>query len=184
LIADGKVHPLCSARWPLLHSLSLGDIILDWSGSLPEGSKRPFITFLEAHQRLQSLRTSRTALSPHLLPSLDPSALSHLTHFAGSLEHLQALASSDPKITHLAIEEPLIIRDFAPLLITGVLQSLRYLTELRVAFVFHSYHESGSLIRSLTNACPGVTTLEITCAKRPSLRVVSSSFLLILLQGL
>jgi hypothetical protein len=116
-------------------------------------------------------------LSPHLLPSLDPSALSHLTHFAGSLEHLQVLAPSHPGITHLAIEEPLIIRDLAPLLVTGVLQGMRCLTELRIAFVFHSSYDSGSLLKSLIGACHGVTTLEITCAKRPSFRVVSFFFL-------
>ncbi|KAG1739270.1 hypothetical protein EDB19DRAFT_1635797 [Suillus lakei] len=172
LILDGTVHPLCSARWPLLHSLSLGDIMLDWStGPGPMSSKRPFIAFLEAHPGLRFFRTSRTALSPHVLPSLDPSALPHLTHFAGSLEHLQALAPSHPQITHLAIEEPLIIRDLAPLLVAGVLQSLRCLTELRIAFVFHSSYESGSLIKNLVGACPGLTTLEITCARRSSFKV-------------
>jgi hypothetical protein len=172
-IPDGKSHPLCNARWPLLHSLSLGDIVIDWSGPLSDaGSKRPFISFLEAHRRLRSLRTSRIALSPHLIPSLDTSALSDLTHFAGSLEHLQALAPSHPKITHLTIEEPLVVRDLSPLLVTGVLQSLRCLTELRIAFVFHSSYESGSLVKNLISACPGVTTLEVTCAKRPFFRVV------------
>ncbi|KAG1812183.1 uncharacterized protein BJ212DRAFT_1372017 [Suillus subaureus] len=150
LILDGTVHPLCNARWPLLHSLSLGDLMLDWSsGPGSMSSKRPFIAFLEAHQRLRFFRTSRTALSPHMLPSLDPSALPHLTHFA-------------------AIEEPLIIRDLAPLLVTGVLQNLRCLTELRIAFIFHSSYESGNLIRNLVSTCPGLTTLEITCARRSS----------------
>ncbi|KAG1751339.1 uncharacterized protein EDB91DRAFT_601103 [Suillus paluster] len=172
LILDGTVHPLCHARWPLLHSLSLGDIVLDWSsGPGPMAAKRPFIAFLEAHQHLRSFRTSRTALSPHVLPSLDPSALPNLTHFAGSLEHLQGMAPSHPQITHLAIEEPLIIRDLAPLLVVGVLQSLHCLTELRIAFVFHSSYESGSLVRNLVGACPGLTTLEITCARRSSLKV-------------
>lgn len=172
LILDGTVHPLCNARWPLLHSLTLGDIVLDWSsGPGPMSAKRPFIAFLEAHQHLRSFRTSRTALSPHVLPSLDPSALPNLTHFAGSLEHLQALAPSHPQITHLAIEEPLIIRDLAPLLVAGVLQSLRSLTELRISFVFHSSYESGSLVRNLVGACPGLTTLEITCARRSSFKV-------------
>jgi len=46
LILDGTVHPLCNARWPLLHSLSLGDLMLDWSsGPGPMSSKRPFIAF-------------------------------------------------------------------------------------------------------------------------------------------
>lgn len=46
LILDGAVHPLCNARWPLLHSLSLGDLVLDWSsGPGPMSSKRPFIAF-------------------------------------------------------------------------------------------------------------------------------------------
>lgn len=172
LILDGTVHPLCTARWPLLHSLSLGDLVLDWSsGPGPMSSKRPFVAFLEAHQRLRFFRTSRTALSPHIITSLDPSALPHLTHFAGTLEHLQALAPSHPQITHLAIEEPLIIRDLAPLLVAGVLQSLRYLTELRIAFVFHSSYEGGNLIKNLISTCPGLTTLEITCTRRPSFKL-------------
>lgn len=172
LILDGTVHPLCNARWPLLHSLSLGDLMLDWSsGPGPMSSKRPFIAFLEAHPRLRFFRTSRTALNPHILPSIDPSALPQLTHFAGSLEHLQALAPSHPQITHLAIEEPLIIRDLAPLLVAGVLQNLRCLTELRIAFIFHSSYESGNLIRNLVSTCPGLTTLEITCARRSSFKV-------------
>jgi hypothetical protein len=176
LILDGTVHPLCNARWPLLHSLSLGDLMLDWSsGPGPMSSKRPFIAFLEAHPRLRFFRTSRTALNPHILPSLDPSALPQLTHFAGSLEHLQALAPSHPQITHLAIEEPLIIRDLAPLLVAGVLQNLRCLTELRIAFIFHSSYESGNLIRNLVSTCPGLTTLEITCARRSSFKVVCFS---------
>jgi len=177
LIPDGTVHPLCNARWPLLHSLSLGDIMLDWSVPPPghTASTRPLIAFLEAHQRLRSLRTSRIALSPHHLSSLDRSSLPDLTHFAGSLEHLQVLAPSHPNITHVVLEDPLIIRDIAPLLIAGVLQSLRCLTELHIAFIFHSSYEGGSLIRNLVGACHGLTTLELTCARRSSFRVVSFS---------
>ncbi|KAI6169332.1 hypothetical protein EDD17DRAFT_1464528 [Pisolithus thermaeus] len=164
------VHPLCYARWPRLRSLSLGDIVLDWQ---PRGGgvKPPFIAFLEAHPRLQMLRTSRAALSPALLTSLDHGALPNLKRFAGSLEHLQGLAQLYPQITSVAIDEPLVIRDTTPLLAAGVLQGLHCLTELRVAFVFQAAYECGRLVRSIVNACPRLTKLELICARRPSFTV-------------
>lgn len=161
------VHPLCYARWPKLRSLSLGDIVLDWQ---PRGGgvKPPFIAFLEAHPHLQMLRTSRAALNPGFLSSLDKGALPNLTRFAGSLEQLQGLSQIYSQITSVAIDEPLVIRDMAPLLAAGVLQGLHCLTELRVALVFQAAYEGGRLVRSIVNACPRLTKLELICARRPS----------------
>ncbi|KAI6046126.1 hypothetical protein EDC04DRAFT_2632102 [Pisolithus marmoratus] len=157
------VHPLCYARWPRLRSLSLGDIVLDWQ---PRGGgvKPPFIAFLEAHPHLQTLRTSHAALSPALLTSLEHGTLPNLKRFAGSLEHLQGLTQIYPQITSVAIDEPLVIRDTAPLLAAGVLQGLRCLTELRVAFVFQTAYEG-------VNACPRLTKLELVCVRRPPFTV-------------
>ncbi|KAF9237570.1 hypothetical protein BU15DRAFT_88718 [Melanogaster broomeanus] len=163
------VHPLCRARWPRLHTLSLGDILLDWQPRA--GVKPPFIAFLEAHPHLRSLRTSRAALNPALLTSLARGSLPELRHFGGAIEHLQGLTNIHSQLTSVALDEPLIIRDLAPLLVAGVLQGLKSLTELRVCFVFHSAYESGSLVRSIANACPGLTTLEVICARRPSFTV-------------
>ncbi|KIJ68133.1 hypothetical protein HYDPIDRAFT_148467 [Hydnomerulius pinastri MD-312] len=163
------VHPLCHARWPLLHTLSLGDILLDWEPRA--GVKPPFIAFLEAHPGLRSLRTSRAALNPALLSSLVPGSLPELTHFGGALEHLQGLANISPQITSVALDEPLLIRDLAPLLVAGVLQGLKNLTALRVCFVFQSAYECGSLLRSIASACPGLTRLEVICARKPSFTI-------------
>lgn len=166
------VHPLCYARWPRLRSLSLGDIVLDWKPH-NGGVKPAFITFLEAHPHLRSLRASRVALNPAFLSTLEPDSLSNLTRFGGSLEQLQGLARIHSQITSVAIDEPLVIRDMAPLLAAGVLQGLRFLTELRITFVFQSAYEGGSLIRSIVGACPRLTKLELICARRPSFTVVS-----------
>ncbi|KIM69284.1 hypothetical protein SCLCIDRAFT_13355 [Scleroderma citrinum Foug A] len=166
------VHPLCHARWPNLRSLSLGDIVLDWQ---PRGGavKPPFIAFLEAHPHLELLRTSRASLTPAFLSSLDHGSLPNLTRFGGSLEHLQGLARIHSQITSVAIDEPLVIRDMAPILAAGVLQGLRFLSELRVSFVFHSAYEGSSLVRSIVAACPRLTKLELICVRRPSFTISS-----------
>ncbi|KAF9227209.1 hypothetical protein BS17DRAFT_793737 [Gyrodon lividus] len=163
------VHPLCHARWPRLHTLSLGDILLDWQPRA--GVKPPFVALLEAHPHLRSLRTSRAALNPALLPSLTRGSLPELTHFGGAIEHLQSLANIHSQITSVSLDEPLIVRDLAPLLVAGVLQGLKSLTELRVYFVFQSPHDGGSLIRSIVNACPDLTALEVICARGPSFTI-------------
>ncbi|KAL4078558.1 hypothetical protein V8B97DRAFT_1865841 [Scleroderma yunnanense] len=164
------VHPICHARWPHLRSLSLGDIVLDWQ-SRGAADKPPFIAFLEAHPHLELLRTSCAALSPAFLSSLDHTSLPNLTRFGGSLEHLQGLARIRPQITSVAIDEPLIIRDTAPLLAAGILQGLQFLCELRVSFVLHSAYEGSSLIRSIINACPRLTKLELICTRHSSFTV-------------
>lgn len=167
------VHPLCHARWPHLRSLSLGDIVLDWQPRNGE-AKPPFIAFLEAHPHLELLRTSRAALSPAFLSSLDHGSLPNLTRFGGSLEHLQGLDRIHSQITSVAIDEPLVVREMAPLLAAGILQGLRFLSELRVSFVFHSAYEGSSLVRSIVAACPRLTKLELICARRSSFTIVRS----------
>ncbi|KAF8134522.1 hypothetical protein EV363DRAFT_1160578 [Boletus edulis] len=168
-ISAQAVRPLCHARWPKLHTLSLGDILLDWDPR--SGVKPPFITFLEAHPRLRSLRTSRTALNPALLTSLTSGSLPELTHFSGAIEHLQELAPIHHQITSVALDEPLVIRDFAPSLLASVLKGLKSLTELRVCFVFESAYEGGTLVRSIAHACPGLTKLEIICTRKSAFTI-------------
>lgn len=169
-ISAQAVRPLCYARWPKLHTLSLGDILLDWDPRA--GVKPPFIAFLEAHPRLRSLRTSRAALNPALLPSLAPGSLAELTHFSGAIEQLQGLTPIHHQITSVAIDEPLVIRDLAPSLLASVLRGLKSLTELRVCFVFQSAYEGGSLVRSIAHACPGLAKLEVICTRKSSFTIV------------
>lgn len=166
------VRPLCHARWPRLHTLSLGDILLDWDPRA--GVKPPFIAFLEAHPRLRSLRTSRAALNPALLTALGPGSLPELTHFSGAVEHLQGLAPIHHQITSVALDEPLIIRDLAPSLLASVLRGIKSLAELRVCFVFQSAYEGGSLVRSIAHACPGLSKLEVICTRKSSFTIVCS----------
>jgi hypothetical protein len=168
-ISAHAVRPLCHARWQKLHTLSLGDILLDWDTRT--GIRPPFITFLEAHPRLRSLGTSRAALNPALLTSLVPGSLPKLTHFSGAIEHLQGLAPIHHQITSVALDEPLVIRDFAPSLIATVLKGLKSLSELRVCFVFQSAYEGGSLVRSIAHACPGLTKLEVICTRKSSFTI-------------
>jgi hypothetical protein len=171
-ISAQAVRPLCHARWPKLRSLSLGDILLDWAPLT--GVRPPFIAFLEAHPRLHSLRTSRAALNPAHITSLVPGSLPELTHFSGAIEHLQGLAPIYHQITSVALDEPLLIRDLAPSLLASVLRGLKSLTELRVCFVFQSAYEGGSLVRSIAHACPGLTKLEVICARKSSFTIVRS----------
>ncbi|KAH0827995.1 hypothetical protein J3R83DRAFT_3638 [Lanmaoa asiatica] len=168
-ISAHAVRPLCYARWPRLHTLSLGDILLDWDSHA--GVKPPFIAFLEAHPRLRSLRTSRAALNPALVTALAPGSLPELSHFSGAIEHLQGLAPVHHQITSVALDEPLIIRDLAPSLLASVLRGLKFLTELRVCFVFQSAYEGGSLVRSIAHACPGLIKLEVICTRKSSFTI-------------
>lgn len=169
-ISTQIVHPLCYAHWPKLHTLSLGDILLDWNPR--PGVKPPFVAFLEAHPQLRSLRISRAALNPAHLTSLEPGSLPELTRFSGAVEHLQALAPIHHQISSVALDEPFVIRDVAPSLLASVLRGLKSLSELRVCFVFQTAYEGGSLVRSIAHACPGLTKLEIVCTRKSSLTVV------------
>ncbi|EIW83192.1 hypothetical protein CONPUDRAFT_89162 [Coniophora puteana RWD-64-598 SS2] len=171
----GTVHPLCHGRWPRLRRLGVGDIVLDWHRLRNNDTKRPFIEFLEAHPQLRSLRTSRHALNPAHMSDLDIDALPHLEEFTGSLEHLQVIAAAHPDIKHVTFNEPMIIRDLAPMVIVNVLQNLHSLNTLDISFAFHSTYESGSLVRSLVGACPNLVNFSLTCARKPSLQLENFS---------
>lgn len=172
--------PLLQARWPKLHKLTLGDIIVDLGAvhginSLDDQEKHPFIEFLAAHPKLDSLRTSRFALSPTGLSALDEEALPELKEFSGTLEQLQILRRHHTSLTSVGFHEPMMMRDITPLAVSAVLQGIPNLTTLRISFVLHSMYESGSLLRSLAGCCPRLERLELVCGHKPSFPVESFS---------
>ena len=120
---------LMQGRWPKLRKLTLGGVALeDLQASTGE--------FFRAHQELQSLHTSRHALSPsHLSSSLSVDResnsnsliLPHLTEFSGTLEQLQALlALGHVTLTTVGFDEPMPMHDvnISPLALSVALRGL------------------------------------------------------------
>lgn len=166
--------PLIHARWPKLRKLTLGDGVVDLSMFNPIGQdKHPFIAFLDAHPKLESLRTSRHALPPAQLATLDPTALPVLKEFSGTLEQLQTLATHHTSLTSVVFHEPMLMRDVTPLAVSATLQEITSLTTLRISFVLYSMYESGSLLRSLVGCCPNLVRLELVCGHKPSFPIES-----------
>lgn len=164
---------LVNGRWPNLRQLSLGDVSLEWhTPTSTTGPKSPFITFLEAHPNLLSLKVSRNVPSAHF-STLDPVTLPRLTEFSGTLEQLQALPHLHGSLKSVTFREPMQTRELTPLAVAGVLQNLTSLVELRISFVLHSMYDSSSLLRSLIASCPQIRHLELTCAHKPSFQLVS-----------
>ncbi|KAH8828356.1 hypothetical protein DL96DRAFT_1602848 [Flagelloscypha sp. PMI_526] len=153
-------HVLSHYRWPYLQSLRLGDVCVDWIPRLPSGqaSKRPFVSFLEAHQTLRTISLRRATVQHQHLAALESTGMSAMTTFEGTLLHLQALSPSlYSNISSLAFTEPL--------------QDAR---ELRLCFSLHcTYYDASSLLRSLMTGAPYLLKLELACLQRPSFQIES-----------
>lgn len=173
---------LMQGRWPKLRKLTLGGVALeDLQASTGE--------FFRAHQELQSLHTSRHALSPsHLSSSLSVDRelnsnsliLPHLTEFSGTLEQLQALlALGHVTLTTVGFDEPMPMHDvnISPLALSVALRGLSCLTTLNISFVLHSAtFENGHLLKLLVSSCPRLVHLELGCAQKPSLSLVNLTY--------
>ncbi|KAF7321714.1 hypothetical protein MKEN_00692800 [Mycena kentingensis (nom. inval.)] len=156
-------------RWPRLHKLSLGDLSVDASATLPS-AKSPFVTFLEAHPELQSLSLSRHNLDPVQLQTLDQDALK-LSSFSGTLSQLQALSHSYSTLKSLSFRDPLWSRDPTILTIANILQQLPALTDLSIVFTLHSPYDSSSILRALVSSCPHITSLTLACLRKSSFQL-------------
>lgn len=170
-------HVLMEGRWPKLRTLSLGDVSVDWvPGHIPSATrKRPFIEFLEAHPHIESLSLSKHTVQPNQLHTLDTS-IHQLTSFTGTLAQLQAIPHVHASLKSLSIQDPIMTRETSALAVAGILQGISALEELKISFTLHSMYDSGSLLRSLTNACPNLRHLDLTCAHKPSFQLVSIFF--------
>ncbi|KIM83187.1 hypothetical protein PILCRDRAFT_819402 [Piloderma croceum F 1598] len=181
---------LVQGRWPNLRKMTLGDVIVDLNlnpvnpDPTLELEKLPSIEFLEAHPRLQSLRTSQHVLAPAHLSSLSASSFPDLIEFSGTLEQLQTLAPSHPhshridtsrQLKSVGFHQPMVMREVTHLAVCNVLQGLENLTTLSISFVLHSIYESGSLLRSLVGSCPRLERLDLGCGHMPSFTLDSFS---------
>lgn len=182
------IHALVEGRWPKLRKLALGDVSIDWiPGPVNHTEKRPFITFLEAHPRLDSLSVSKYTIQPAHLSTLDPGCL-QLSSFSGTLQQLQALPYLHPYLKSVTFRDPMQTREVSAQAVAGLLQGLSRLSELKISFMLHSMYDSGNLLRSLITACPHLRHLELTCGNKPSFQLVSfptpreSTFLTIILR--
>lgn len=166
------VHALVEGRWPHLRKLVLGDVSIDWvPGTLDVTQKRPFITFLEAHPKLDTLSLSRYTIQPTHLSTLDPGSL-QLSSFSGTLQQLQALPNLHPYLKSVTFRDPMPTREVSAQAVAGLLQGLSRLTELKISFMLHSMYDSGNLLRSLITSCPRLRHLELTCGNKPSFQLV------------
>jgi hypothetical protein len=196
LSIEGSIHSidasrLIQGRWPNLRKITLGDVIIDFNlnpvnpDPMLELEKLPSIEFLEAHPKLQSLRTSQHALAPAHLSSLSPSSFPELIEFSGTLEQLQTLAPSHQhthridmsrQLKSVGFHEPMVMREVTHLAVCNVLQGLENLTMLSISFVLHSIYENGSLLRGLVGSCPRLERLDLGCGRVPSFTLVGRSF--------
>ncbi|KAF8971198.1 hypothetical protein BDZ97DRAFT_1788255 [Flammula alnicola] len=166
------VHFLLEGRWPKLRKLALGDVCVDWfHRSLNPGEKRPFIAFLEAHPGLESLSLSRHTIQPIHLTTLDPAALSQVTHFSGTHQQLHALTHVHHSVKSVVFRDPVETRDVSAPTVASLLRDLTSLTSLKISFTLHSMYDSGNLLRSLIQSCPRLRHLELTCAHKPSFQI-------------
>ena len=169
------IRYISEGRWPNLKKLTLGDVCIDWiPRSLSPGEKRPFITFLEAHPQLESLNLSRHTVQPIHLASLDPESLNRVTSFSGTHQQLQALPQIHPELKVVAFRDSVETREVSAPTVARLLRELTSLAELRISFTLHSMYDSGNLLLSLTQSCPGLRHLDLTCAHKPSFQLVST----------
>ncbi|KAF8658249.1 hypothetical protein AX16_002025 [Volvariella volvacea WC 439] len=166
------VHSLIQGRWPKLRQLSLGDVSIDWvPGHIGLSQKRPFIEFLEAHPHIAGLSLSRHTIQANHLTSLDQT-IHQLTSFSGTLQQLQAIPHAYATLKSISVREPIMTREISALAVAGILQGMTALEELKVSFMLQSTYDSGSLLRSLTGACPRLRHLDLTCGHKPSFQLV------------
>jgi len=179
LILDGissvpaDIHYIVDGRWPKLRKLLLGDVCVDWFPmSIVPNEKRPFVTFLEDHPLLESLKISRHTIQPHHFSALGSSALERVTSFSGTLHQLQAIPHLHPHVKSVSFCDPVELREISSPAMVLLLRDLKSLAELRISFTVHSVYDSGNLLKSLVRSCPNLRHLELTCGHKPSFHLV------------
>jgi hypothetical protein len=172
-------HPInafqiANARWHNLRKLNIGDLRIESLPNIvePTTTKAPFIAFLEAHPKLQSVKLSRHTIHPSHFSHLGPETLPCVTEFSGTLEQLQQLPHTHPRLKSVTFLDPIRSRPVTTSTMAAVLQNLPALVNLRVSFALHSMYDSTSFLRSLIAACPRLESLELTCSDVPSFQLV------------
>ncbi|OCH92303.1 hypothetical protein OBBRIDRAFT_727011 [Obba rivulosa] len=195
---------LCSARWPRLRKLTIGDVVFGFSPPPHAPPVQPFLDFLERHPMLEGLHIlGHPGIAPVDLAELDPNALPGLRDFSGSLDHLRTLlergqtvdnaqgananAAQDHEqglpsplplaksLRRICFPEPMQLRELTPLMVARTLTGLHALTALKVTFALQSGYDSSGVFRTIVASCPQLLHLDLTCACKPSFYLESFS---------
>jgi hypothetical protein len=167
---------LASARWENLRKINIGDLRVDLQVDTADSTKKsPFVAFLEAHSKLQSINFSKHSIHPSQFSSLGPESLPFVTEFSGTLEQLQQLPHIHRRLKSVTFRS----RPVTNVTVVTILQNLPALVDLRVSFALHSLYDSSSFLRSLIVACPQLEHLQLTYPDIPSFRLVSLNLLVL-----
>lgn len=171
---------LLQGRWPNLRKLSLGDLTTELSGgaTFDPGAKRPFHTFLEAHDSLQHLQLSgQVNLPPASFAGMARTALPALKSFGGSVFQISTLRSYDSLVS-LYFTEPLHLRSVIVPSVVAVLSKFPHLEKLRISFVVDADAQSGHLLVEVIEASSQLSSLDLTLGSRPVMTLNDYSLLM------
>lgn len=164
-------HRLCHGRWPHLRRLQLGNVTVNWAPN-SAGDRTPFLAFLQHHELLEGLHlSSQAGVSSEDLGQLEPESLPKLTHFSGSIDHLQALPHG-ASLKSIHIPQALVVRELTPVTLSNVLQSKSAMSTLKVSFIVQSGYDGLGVLRSIAASCPQLRHLDLTCSQKSSFSLV------------
>lgn len=183
---------VCTARWPRLRTLTIGNVIFTSSQLLQLSFEDPFLSFLCRHPTLRGLHILGSHEPPTDITGLNPDALPCLTDFTGSLDQLRALVErrqpplaaqsqeSRPNLLaktlrHVSFPAPMQLRELTPFIISRTFSSLPALTTLKITFALQSGYDSAGVLRTIVAACPQLQHLDLTCSCKPSFYLESFS---------
>jgi hypothetical protein len=162
-VLDGD--QLANARWQNLRKFCLGNVFIDQSPA-----RAPYVTFLEAHPKLNSIQLSKHTLAFLSLSAVSTQALPDITNFGGTLHQLERLPHIHSRLKTLSLCDPISTLEFNA---ATVLRNMTALTDLRISFNPGYEHDNTSLLHSLIATCPQLERLDLSCVISLSFHVVS-----------
>ncbi|KAF8974260.1 hypothetical protein BDZ97DRAFT_1911460 [Flammula alnicola] len=189
------IRLVTAGRWPRLHSITLGDMVLISPSKGDEQARKDraaFMAFLAAHPTLRSIHLqhaggSATFPSKFILPS---NALPNVTSFGGPLKLIKTLPNPQ-RLQHLTLTcLHHTASSFPPTF--AVLHELKALTSLNLwidlsfgsggSFAFsgrtsgenlrgHQKFDDAQVLRSLFASRPSLKHLEVSCFTRPTFSI-------------
>lgn len=178
------IQHVTHGRWPRLHSLTLGDMVLQSGNGKDQqnqnrssGESQSFTRFLVAHPSLQSIAFQHSG-GHNFPPSffLPHSALLRITSFSGPPKYVTTLPNpallQDLTLTSLHHS----VMSFPPT--CAILKSLPSLVSLSIwidlSFANRKMlHDDEYIFRTLLESCPQLIHLDVKCFTRPTFHIVS-----------
>lgn len=173
------IRPVYAGRWPKLRKLSLGDFVLldGFSGSTAPSTNCPAMTFLAAHQSLESLMLHHVEgwYFPLEL-ELPPSALPCLKTFSGTFLHVEGLTNPSSLKSLQLTSHP--HRSYRVPAVCKALRTLHSLASLSIwlecaEFAAGGPRDDHKSFHNLLCCCPQLSDLEIYCSSDPPFDMVS-----------